>query len=280
MKMLRVKSVYDVNSIDDLNDMPRIFSTDSPKAIKSKKYGWINAIHYAAPHTQAAVGNLCPSASVSCIALCLGLWSGQAAMRKEGELNNVVRSRIVKSRLIMKDRKRYLRAIAVDIAKQIANARKHGMQLAVRLNGATDIGFHRMRVSIDAKTSARIARFRVNVPAGEYASLMHVFSSTQFVDYTKVKKRMFEKLPANYDLTYSVTESNHADAIDVLRAGKNVAAVFDALPDTWQGFRVIDGDKHDLRHLDDKGGFVVGLLPKGNKAKRDTSGFVIRDHIN
>jgi hypothetical protein len=47
------------------------------------------------------------------------------------------------------------------------------------------------------------------------------------------------------------------------------------LPASFAGFPVIDGDKHDLRHLDAKGGFIVGLSPKGRKAKRDTSGFVV-----
>jgi hypothetical protein len=60
-------------------------------------------------------------------------------------------------------------------------------------------------------------------------------------------------------------------------AGHNVAMVFHgALPESFAGFPVIDGDKHDLRHLDAKGGYIVGLTPKGRKAKADTSGFVVR----
>lgn len=37
----------------------------------------------------------------------------------------------------------------------------------------------------------------------------------------------------------------------------------------------IDGDKHDLRHLDGRG-VIVWLSPKGAVAKRDSSGFVVR----
>jgi hypothetical protein len=48
------------------------------------------------------------------------------------------------------------------------------------------------------------------------------------------------------------------------------------LPATWHDYPVIDGDTHDLRHLDPKG-VVVGLSPKGNKAKHDRSGFVVRN---
>lgn len=51
--------------------------------------------------------------------------------------------------------------------------------------------------------------------------------------------------------------------------------VFDRVPAEWNGMRVIDGDEHDLRHLDPRG-VIVGLTPKGRKAKRDTSGFVVR----
>jgi hypothetical protein len=50
--------------------------------------------------------------------------------------------------------------------------------------------------------------------------------------------------------------------------------VFRHKPDTWHGFPVIDGDAHDLRHLDPRG-VVVALSPKGPKAKKDKSGFVI-----
>jgi len=63
----------------------------------------------------------------------------------------------------------------------------------------------------------------------------------------------------------------------ILQAGGNVAVVFaNGLPDRWNGFPVINGDLHDLRHLDPRG-VVVGLSPKGPKAKRDMSGFVIRN---
>ena len=87
---------------------------------------------------------------------------------------------------------------------------------------------------------------------------------------------LIRDLPSNYHLTFSRTESNWSDCLRVLAAGKNVAAVFDKVPASYEGFTVIDGDKHDLRQLDPKGGVIVGLSPKGRKAKKDTSGFVVR----
>jgi hypothetical protein len=84
-------------------------------------------------------------------------------------------------------------------------------------------------------------------------------------------------MPSNYYLTFSRSESNETDALAVLAAGGNVAAVFSSpnYPQTWKGFEVVDGDKSDLRFLDKRGGAVVALYAKG-KAKKDASGFVIQ----
>ena len=48
------------------------------------------------------------------------------------------------------------------------------------------------------------------------------------------------------------------------------------LPATWYGYRVIDGDKHDYRFLDERG-VVVGLRAKGEAKYKDIDfGFVIQ----
>ena len=68
----------------------------------------------------------------------------------------------------------------------------------------------------------------------------------------------------------------------MLAAGGNVAVVFSeemkrrVLDWGYLGTDVVDGDKHDLRHLDPKGGHIIALSPKGSKAKADKSGFVVR----
>jgi hypothetical protein len=66
--------------------------------------------------------------------------------------------------------------------------------------------------------------------------------------------------------------------MDALEHGVNVAVVFttrrgDALPATWNGFSVIDGDLHDCRFLDPTA-VVVGLRAKGT-AKEEQSPFVV-----
>ena len=74
-----------------------------------------------------------------------------------------------------------------------------------------------------------------------------------------------------------------AECLDALNNGINVAVVFEKeLPKKYLGFEVINGDETDLRFLDKKGkngkGVIVGLKAKG-KAKKDTSGFVVRGAV-
>ena len=230
----------------------RFFSVDSPKAVKAQKYGWLNAINYMAPHRLAGVGNLCPHASAGCIALCLGEHSGNAALYPA-----VLKSRIAKAQLLMRDRSQFLKEMTAGIRRARATAKRQKLKLYMRLNGATDIAWERLAPAIFADNA-----------------------DLQFVDYTKSPKRALEhargELPANYHLTFSRSETNEADCQRVLEAGGNVAVVFAiAFPAEYLGFPVIDGDDHDLRHLDGRG-VVVALSPKGRKAKADNSGFVVR----
>jgi hypothetical protein len=233
----------------------RFFSLDNPKAVKAQQYGWLNAINYMAPHRLAGVGNLCPNASAGCIELCLGVTSGNAAMYP-----TVLRSRIAKAQWFMNDRKAFMTHAAKKIGQAIAKAKRERMRLCVRLNGATDIAWESLHVQ------------------GEL-SLVAQFPDVQFVDYTKSVKRALAhargQLPKNYHLTFSRSETNEAQCLEVLAAGGNVAVVSSLpRPEAWHGYPTIDGDQHDLRHLDAFG--VVWLSPKGAKAKTTQSGFVLQ----
>lgn len=257
----------------------RFFSYDSPKAIKADKYGFLNAINYMAPANSAGVGNLCSHHSPGCLALCLGRESGQAAMRPEGGTNSVIDSRERKARYFMGERQEYLREMLLHIACAIREARGRGKRLVVRPNGSTDIAYEMIGVTITEEFAAELSEIaNVEVPAGTH-TIFGKFPRVQFVDYTKNPLRFNRALPPNYDLTFSRSEINEEQCKSVLACGRNVAVVFgDCLPKTWNGYRVIDGDEHDLRHLDPKG-VVVGLSPKGNKAKKSTNGFVVRNAI-
>ena len=230
----------------------RFFSCDNPKAIKAQKLGWMNAINYMAPHRSASVGDLCGNASPGCIALCLGEHSGNAALYPA-----VMQSRIRKAQWFMKDRKAFIVEMLAHIDNARNQARKARLALCVRLNGATDLAWEGLAPQA----------FELN-------------RDIQFVDYTKSVKRALAhaqgRMPANYHLTFSRSETNEAQCLEVLRAGGNVAVVSSLpMPEKYLGYTVINGDESDLRHLDPRN-VVVWLTPKGNKAKQDKSGFVLR----
>jgi hypothetical protein len=262
----------------------RLFSSENnPKADKAQAYGYLNAIMYLAPAGFAGVGNLCPKASPGCKALCLGLHSGQAGMVAKGQrLNSVRASRVRKARAFMADRSGFLADVALAIAGIVGKAHKFGLIPAIRLNGSTDLAYERFPVSLTEHDAARIAKLSRGIctpSAGVYPHMFAAFPGVQFLDYTKLENRTRKALPANYHLTFSRAENNAADVARVLQTEINIAAVFaNGLPDTWEGRKVISGDSHDLRFLDPKG-VVVGLTPKGSRAKRDRSGFVIRQQV-
>jgi hypothetical protein len=260
-------------------EFERFFSVDSPKAIKANKFGYLNAINYMAPHRSGGVGNLCSHASAGCIAMCLGRESGQAAMVSRTTGTNTVRqSRERKARYFMRDRKAYLREMLLHIARSARTARRKQLQLAVRPNGSTDIAYEGQRIIVDAELAAELSAISGYAVSAGIHTIFSAFPEIQFLDYTKNPRRLERALPTNYDLTFSLSEVNLADALAVLARGHNVAIPFAyGLPAEWHGYRVIDGDQHDLRHLDAKG-CVVGLSPKGNKAKHDQSGFIVRDY--
>jgi len=260
-----------------MDQFPRFFSVDSAKAIKAQSFGWLNAINYMAPHKAGGVGNLCSHASPGCIALCLGLWSGQAGMRAEGETNLVVDSRVRKAQYFMRERNAYMVEMLRHIARLYRYAKRNGLKLAVRPNGSTDIAYESIRVMVTPELASELTKITGREILAGVHTIFSAFPWIQFVDYTKNPNRFARALPKNYSLTFSRSEINDSQAINLLNLGVNVAVVFaETLPKRWNGFRVINGDKHDLRHLDPKGGVVVGLLPKGRKAKRDSSGFVTR----
>jgi hypothetical protein len=148
-------------------------------------------------------------------------------------------------------------------------AQRMGLKLAVRLNGTSDLPWEKFRMTVDGV---------------EYRNIMSLFPDVQFYDYTKIPQRALKALaggdwPSNYHLTFSAADGNHDDARLVLSMGGNVACVAasrDVAERAFAGAPVdaIDGDAHDLRFLDGAHGLAV-LTPKG-RAKKDTSGFVLR----
>ncbi len=126
--------------------------------------------------------------------------------------------------------------------------------------------------------------FRPNVASDlrwEYiAPKLFRIAGVSSYDYTKADPMRHRGKVRGYRLVYSVSELPRSEdvALEYMRAGGTAAVVLDArrhaLPRTWRGVRVIDGDLGDDRTRDPRG-VVVGLAVKAN-GRTDTTGFVKR----
>jgi hypothetical protein len=235
------------------------------KTVKGQKFGFMTGILYLSP-ADLSGWNVCPMASDGCKAACLNT-AGR------GGFTSVQKSRLNKTRFYFNDREGFMALLVKDVIKLVRKAAREGFKPAVRLNGTSDIPWERVPVTLDGE---------------RYANIMEAFSMVQFYDYTKIEKRALAyargEMPRNYHVTFSVTEENDAQAMGVLEAGGNVAAVFLDLEAAMakgyafgaQGvvpWAVVDGDESDLRFNDPLGGVIAGLKAKG-KARGETSGFV------
>jgi hypothetical protein len=180
-------------------------------------------------------------------------------MFKKGETTNTVQeARKRKTRWFFESRVAFMAKLVKEVQNGIKLAAKHKLVPVFRLNLTSDVRWEYIPATVDGVW---------------YKNIMTAFPSIQWYDYTKHSNR--RDLPANYQLTFSRSESNEAIAATV---SHNIAVVFStkkgqALPETYLGRQVIDGDVTDLRFLDNTN-VVVGLRAKG-RAKKDTSGFVV-----
>lgn len=218
------------------------------KTVKGQKKGIMTGILYLAPANLSGV-NVCPNASKGCKSACLNT-SGM------GVFKPVQDARIAKTKSLFADKKAFIEKLKTEIKFAMIRAEKKGMELAIRLNGTSDL-------------------------AWETFFPMHEFPTVAFYDYTKNPFRMNKFLeggmPKNYSLTFSLSESNMPIALAVLKKGGNVAMVFGTkdvtkFPKEYLGYKVVNGDEDDLRFKDKKN-VIVGLRMKG-KAIYDSTGFV------
>lgn len=236
----------------------------SPKLVKSKLVNVLSAPHNLSPAKEAAKyyntnWNLCAQASAGCIAACLHTAGNPIYLEAK------IRARLERTKAFMTMRKAYVALMAFELEALEIRAKKLNMIAAWRPNTTSDYPFHTVALTVNYKP---------------VKSLVHAFPNIQAYDYTKITKKALQfsagLLPSNYHITFSKSESNWLDCMKVLKAGGNVAAVFAGeLPDSYAGFKVINGDESDARFLD-KANVIVGLKAKG-KAKHDESGFTIRE---
>lgn len=235
-----------------------LLTVNNSKTIKGEKFGWKTYILYMAPHTQNSSGkNLCSHASAGCISACL-YTSGHGGIQP-----SVPKGRMNKADYFIQGKTEFFTQLVKELTKiSIKNEGNTEEKICVRLNGTTDVTWEKMFVK-DGKT------------------IFDLFPSIQFYDYTKKAFRLRRELPSNYHLTFSKSEANTEESFKLLSEGKNVAFVFDKVPETYMGYKVINGDESDLRFEDEKN-VIVGLkYKKSTKKGADNeqafkSGFAIR----
>jgi hypothetical protein len=225
----------------------KLLTTQNYKTTKGEKLGIMTGILYLAP-AKISGYEVCSRRSEGCTKSCL-----YSAGR--GAFNTVQKSRVAKTKMFFEQRDVFMTQLRKDIKSLVNKANKQNMVPAIRLNGTSDIEWTRL-------------------------GIVEEFPDVQFYDYTKVLNRVTKERPSNYHITFSKNESNDVECLAAIKAGVNVAVVFDTkkgedLPETWNGASVYDGDDTDVRFLDPKGGYVIGLRAKG-KARKDQTGFVVK----
>lgn len=213
---------------------------------------YLTAIMYLAPYKLSGVANLCSMAELAeCHKPCLNI-AGR------GKFNTVQNARIRKTKWFAKDRESFMEQLDKDIQKFVTFCDKHKVKPAIRLNGTSDIRWELIKDE-DGKC------------------VFDRYPDVMFYDYTKIPNRKTKDIP-NYYLTWSYSGANEKYKGFVKQAkdaGMNIAVVFrdDNFPRRFLNWKVVNGDKDDLRFLDPKN-CIVGLKAKG-PAKKDKSGFVV-----
>lgn len=169
---------------------------------------------------------------------------------KESKISN---SRIIKTKLFFENRPFFMRWLIDEIKIAKLTAEINGYDFSVRLNGTSDI---------------KVTDFELN---GE--CILDIFKEVQFYDYTKVYPYLgLTKKFSNYDVTYSFNGYNWTLCEQALKGGYRVSVVFEKvrakkgklvreqqiLPNTYKGYKVINGDASDIRYIEPTG-VIVGL---------------------
>jgi hypothetical protein len=238
----------------------KLLSTGNPKILKGLKQGFNTYILHLAPANLSGY-ETCPKRTAGCTAACLNT-AGRGGMFKKGENTNAIqKARIRKTKMFFENRTEFFAQLIKDIELAIKQSAKKDLVPVFRLNGTSDLAFEKYEVVRNGVL---------------YRNIFAAFPDVQFYDYTKMLNRKVKDI-ANYQLTFSAADGNDNDVVKAIAQGYNVATVFglkktQAMPETYMGRPVFNGDDSDLRFLDPKG-VVVGLYAKG-KAKKDTTGFV------
>ena len=226
------------------------------------RQGFVSAILHLAPADLSGCANVCPGASEGCRQACLNT-AGRGGMISRDKSTNVIQdARVRKTIQLVTDPDAFFKNLDADLHKLKKYAKKEGKTAVARLNGTSDVDWAAHRP-----------------PIWNGKNVFEAHPDIQYYDYTKMPGYVTKNKHPNYHITFSRSEKNEGIAQRLLGLGHNVAVVFGGkqLPEKYLGFPVISGDDHDLRFLDPRGGYVIGLKAKGD-AKSDKSGFVVWGH--
>jgi hypothetical protein len=171
--------------------------------------------------------------------------SNCVAFNGNGSFSNVKKARIRKTKLFFENKELFMEQLVFDIFKAINEAKTKGFKPTFRLNAYSDIKWEKVKISSFGN-----------------ATIFELFPNITFYDYTKNLNRL---VPSNYELTYSHW-GNWKHTKSQIKNNLNIAMVFDKrheLPNKYNGLKVIDGDKTDLRTKENDGSnIIVGLRAK------------------
>jgi hypothetical protein len=195
---------------------------------------------YLAPASLSGY-NVCSHATKECKAGCLNT-SGRAGIEEFSGLTKIHDCRVKKTKLFYEQPEFFMAWMIAEIKMYKKRAEKKGFYFSVRLNCTSDIDWQNVTVN------------------GQ--NIFEIFPDVAFYDYTKNINKFIDK-PVNYHLTYSYTGRNELQCEAVLKAGFNIAVVFNVkheveLPKYFDNYPVINGDLTDYR-IDDAKGIIVGL---------------------
>lgn len=222
---------------------------NSTKHEKAYKYEELVYTLYLAPAKMSGY-EVCPMRTKECTLLCLNE-SGRNKM--DTHKNTINNSRIKKTKLFFEEREFFMGWLVDEIKQAKKKAEDLGYHFSVRLNNTSDISPESFYMSVEG----------VNV------NVLQLFPDVQFYDYTKVPNRMrLKEKYKNYDLTFSFSGENMEECFKMLFNHTRVAMVFDKVPETYKGYKVVDGDLYDMRYRDEPN-VIVGLKFKRVRNKLD-----------
>ena len=250
---------------------------------KTKKSQVETRILHLLPSTLSGK-NVCENAG-NCKRICLHFAGNPVYQR------NKASARMRRTIAYNADQQGFMVCLLIAICNEFAKGNRE--QMAIRLNGTSDVQWEMIKFNVSPEIASYIKqRFGLNVVVGNvniFAALVQYVmdDNLKFYDYTKVPRDWSTAKMWKYYLTFSFdgwgNRANVEHCKAALANGINVAAAFnlkrgDLLPDrivaTPLGgdLKVYDGDLSDYRIHDPQGGNLIGLrfkIPRGLQFTED-----------